>query len=78
MVVDRDGAAPADVVARVTTLLDQHTAPTWSTPDGIFYGRGPAPGELAFLFPGQGSQYVGMLRDLACRFPEVRDALEAA
>src|SRR5690606_6985175 len=29
-------------------------------------------------FPGQGSQRVGMLRDLACTFPEMLVALEAA
>ncbi len=27
------------------------------------------------LFPGQGSQYLGMLRDLACQFPAMHDAL---
>ncbi|WP_210405637.1 type I polyketide synthase [Paludisphaera borealis] len=44
----------------------------------VFFGEGDAPGRLAFLFPGQGSQYVGMLRDLACRFPRMLSALEAA
>ena len=44
---------------------------------GLFYGTGPIPGDLAFLFPGQGSQYVGMGRDLACCFPELLCALEA-
>src|SRR5262249_47520772 len=44
-------------------------------PAGVFFGRGPAPGKLAVLFPGQGSQYVGMLRDLACQFPEMQSAL---
>ncbi|MGE3820045.1 MAG: SDR family NAD(P)-dependent oxidoreductase, partial [Isosphaeraceae bacterium] len=43
--------------------------------NGVFLGTGAAPGGLALIFPGQGSQYVGMLRDLACRFPEVRQAL---
>jgi malonyl CoA-acyl carrier protein transacylase len=33
---------------------------------------------LAFLFPGQGSQYPGMLRELSLYCPELRDAIEAA
>ena len=41
----------------------------------IFVGTGPSPGHLAMLFPGQGSQYVGMLRELACRFPQMQAAL---
>ncbi len=35
-------------------------------------------GGLAVLFPGQGSQYVGMFRELACRFPSVFNALAEA
>ncbi|MBI5597820.1 MAG: SDR family NAD(P)-dependent oxidoreductase [Elusimicrobia bacterium] len=47
-------------------------------PDAAFVGTGAPEGGLAFLFPGQGSQYVGMGRDLACQFPEMLDALAAA
>ncbi len=44
----------------------------------VLVGRGEPAGKLAFLFPGQGSQYVGMGRDLACRFPRMLAALESA
>src|SRR5262249_8334362 len=41
----------------------------WAEPLG---GAGPGAGGLAFLFPGEGSQYPGMLADLCIHFPEVR------
>ena len=41
-----------------------------------YYGEGKPLGPVAFMFPGQGSQYVGMSRELACIFPEVLEALE--
>ena len=50
-------------------------APTLRSPDGIFYGRGENDGKLAILFPGQGAQYAGMMRDLACAFPVFFDTL---
>ena len=41
---------------------------------GIFFFEEPLSreGTLAFLFPGEGSQYVNMLADLCMHFPDVR------
>lgn len=48
------------------------TAPRWSTRNGICYSRAPLEGTLAFLFPGEGSQYLNMFADLSLYFDEVR------
>ncbi|MBI2816873.1 MAG: acyltransferase domain-containing protein, partial [Acidobacteria bacterium] len=46
---------------------------------GVYLGQGRAQlPKLAFLFSGQGSQYPGMLRDLALHFPEIRGSLDVA
>ena len=42
----------------------------------IFFSDKPKPGKLGFLFPGQGSQYLNMGRDLCCTFPEGLSAME--
>jgi len=45
---------------------------------GIYFGAGSLKGKVAFLFPGQGSQFPGMLRELAVRMPEFRDMFATA
>ena len=45
---------------------------------GIFRGSGPKPGKIGFLFPGQGSQYVNMGRDLAKLEPVVAGTFKEA
>ncbi|MBT8357306.1 MAG: acyltransferase domain-containing protein, partial [Deltaproteobacteria bacterium] len=44
----------------------------------IFYGSGKPNGKVSFVFPSQGSQYVGMGHDLACIFPEALESIEKA
>ena len=55
------------------SLRDGRGAYYWDEP----LLRGDADG-LAFLFPGEGSQYPGMLADLCCHFAEVRILFETA
>jgi acyl transferase domain-containing protein len=44
---------------------------------GIYRGKGPRP-KVAFLYTGQGSQYVNMLRDLCDREPVVAETFAEA
>jgi len=64
--------------AALAMLDKEPTKTSWSLPNGTAFGSGPARGQLAVLFPGQGSQYPGMFRDLACQFPELLDTLAEA
>lgn len=44
---------------------------------GVFFASAAKPGKLAFLFPGQGSQHVGMLQQLHERLESVRAWFES-
>ncbi len=65
-----------------TTQTTQATPSTqathWTTPEGISYGCGQPRGKIAWIAPGQGCQYTGMLRDLMCHFPEAFGVFERA
>ena len=78
-VIERNKTDVAKLVEGALTMLDKYAdRASWSTPDGAYYGRGARAGSLGVLFPGQGSQYVGMLRELALRFPAMNDVLSEA
>src|SRR3990172_8791788 len=58
----------AELISRCEKALkgfETNTPNGWQalTAQGVYRGNG-SPGKLAFLFPGQGSQYVNMLKDL--------------
>jgi acyl transferase domain-containing protein len=75
----------ASDVADLRAKLDQARAKiaakpdeAFSTPTGVHYGVGPVTGDVAFVFPGQGSQYVGMGADVAMEHNAAIDAWDAA
>ncbi len=78
LVVERNKTNLDALRATARSMLLKSPATAWSSPDGAYYATGPAPGKLGLLFPGQGAQYCGMLRDLACSFPEMLATITAA
>jgi malonyl CoA-acyl carrier protein transacylase len=77
-----DYADAADLVAKSAKALHafQSGQPAaWRAlrAQGIFRGSGPAP-KVAFLFTGQGSQYINMLRDLRAAEPIVARTFDEA
>ena len=79
VVAERNGVAWPKQLNRAGMLLDgQAPRPVAIAPEGVYFGIGTDPGGLAVLFPGQGSQYVGMLRGLACEFPSMLHSLAVA
>ncbi len=61
-----------------SSVIDKESIRKGARARGIFYSEGIPTGKLAFLFPGQGSQYVNMLADLASRYPVVKETFDEA
>ncbi len=69
----------ADSASRAIAALDDDDDGRWRAlrNKGVYFGRG-RPGKVAFLFTGQGSQYVGMLENLRAREPIVASTFDEA
>jgi malonyl CoA-acyl carrier protein transacylase len=71
----------ADVPRKLAQAQEAATNPAKARlafQQGVFLNRGRPQGKVAFLFPGQGTQYVNMLRDLAQKYEVVRNTFEEA
>ena len=71
-IVARDTGDLADKLDKAAERIEAK-GEAFKTRSGIHYGTGAPAGRVAFLFPGEGSQYAGMLADLAVAFPQVRE-----
>ncbi|OQY01079.1 MAG: hypothetical protein B6I26_05635 [Desulfobacteraceae bacterium 4572_130] len=68
---------PLKIISKALALLESEEKPSWKK-SGIFFGKGEKQGRLGFLFPGQGSQYLNMGKDIISIFPQAMDIFSIA
>ena len=68
----------SDLFDRALEVLESGDVGDKIISENIFFGGPEIPGKLAFVFPGQGSQYLNMGRDVVCTFPRAMQILERA
>ncbi|MDE9454422.1 type I polyketide synthase [Xenorhabdus bovienii] len=76
--VSQSAEQTVELLSITIKQLQQNSAHGWEHPRGIYYqpqGK-MLDGKIVALFPGQGSQYVNMARDVANDYPEMRQSLE--
>ncbi len=79
LVIDRSMADVRGQFENVVKMLERNQdLDAWDMPDGTCFSGQRAVGKVAVLFPGQGAQYPGMLKDLALAFPQFSEVLNAA
>ena len=75
-----DGADLADKLAKAAKAASLNVAAAWKAlaAQGVFRGSGKTPGKVAFLFPGQGSQYLNMGAELVQLSPAIANVFKEA
>jgi acyl transferase domain-containing protein/NADP-dependent 3-hydroxy acid dehydrogenase YdfG len=64
---------------QAASAMERSPDESFSAPTGLHVSAASAaPGQLAFVFSGQGSQYVGMGADVAMHFPQARSVWDAS
>jgi len=71
-IVAKDTAGLAKLLAQSAARLHDPESSRWPTRGGVAYANRRVDGKLAFLFPGEGSQYQSMFAGLALHFDEIR------
>ncbi len=74
--VVKDLADLAQKIDQALKRLEKDSGESWATRSGLVYSRRPLEGKIAFMFPGEGSQYLGMFADLALHFDDARTWFE--
>ncbi|MGD9302130.1 MAG: beta-ketoacyl synthase N-terminal-like domain-containing protein, partial [Desulfobacterales bacterium] len=77
MVCDQESKL-SDLLDRAIEGLDSGKISDPNISKNIFFGGPEVAGKLAFVFPGQGSQYLNMGRDIVCTFPQAIQIVERA
>jgi len=78
LAVCEDMEDKSDLLARALMALVPNKDRSTLNLKNIYIGGPQNPGKLAFVFPGQGSQYPGMGSDIVCMFPQAMSILEKA
>lgn len=73
----RNARETAEKCAVALALLEKNTADHF-TRKGIAYAAKGRTGKVTVLFPGQGTQAVDMLREVAIGYPELRESIRLA
>ena len=72
-------ASAEDLLRKVNSSLGRGFSTSFSLPTGVYFSnQSKTTGKIAFLFPGQGAQYVNMGSELAQHFTPAKQAWEEA